>query len=448
MAYSNAFRAVLPLSCVALALSGCAAPVAERAGSGAATKRTETDFVTLVNRPDDTFRWERGTLMEAGGVAVRELRMTSQTWQGIPWTHRIQLFRAENADHPEFCILVNTGGSGGPQDTAMGQALARASNCTVAILYDVPNQPLFNGKNEDALIAHTWGRYIETGDPTWILNIPMTRSVLRGMDAVQAATKGADGPAVKGFLITGASKRGWTAWLAGTSGDRRIRAIAPMVFDMLNMPAQVPHQISSFGQPSEMIHDYSDAGMLDRLGSVEGKSLVRIVDPYQYRDRLTMPKLIVLGSNDRYWATDALNLYWDDLRGSKHVFYVPNAGHGLGDMERLGATLSGFARSVASGRPLPNLKWHTRVEAGRPVLSVSTGVAPVSVRLFRAEAPTRDFRSARWNPEPMTGRGVEYAQALRAPVSGFAAAFAEVEYRIEGRPVTLSTQITIEESGK
>src|SRR6185295_17598364 len=49
----------------------------------------------------------------------------------------------------------------------------------------------------------------------------------------------------------------------------------------------------------------------------------------------TLPKLLILGTNDRYWAQDALNLYWDGLKGPKWVLYTPNSGHGLEDRERV-----------------------------------------------------------------------------------------------------------------
>lgn len=427
---------------LAVAVSGCAAPTEAPPAAGA--KRAGPDFVELVNAPDATFAWEAVARTEAGGNIVRELRMTSQTWKGIPWKHRIQVVRPKDAAHPEFCILINTGGDGGPQDALMAQVLAAASGCTVATVFNVPNQPLFNGKNEDALIAHTWTEYVKTGDPTWVLNIPMTRSVLRAMDAVQAATRGDGGPAVTGFLVAGASKRGWTAWLAGAAGDKRVKAVAPIVFDMLNMPAQIPHQIETLGKPSEMIHDYSDSGLLTRLDTPEGQRLVRLVDPYVYRDRITMPKLIVLGTNDRYWSTDALSLYWPGLKGPKNVFYIPNAGHGLGDFDRLAATMSGFARAVAAGRKLPEIQWQSRQAKDASSLTVQTGIAPHAVRLWRAEADTRDFRDAKWASEPVSGRGEQYTIYLPAPSKAYAASFAEVEYRINGLPLYLSTGMAVQ----
>ena len=63
--------------------------------------------------------------------------------------------------------------------------------------------------------------------------------------------------------------------------------------------------------------------------TVEGQKLWKMVDPWVYREKITIPKLIINGANDPYWPLDALNSYWDDLKGDKWLLYVPNAGHDL-----------------------------------------------------------------------------------------------------------------------
>ena len=61
-----------------------------------------------------------------------------------------------------------------------------------------------------------------------------------------------------------------------------------------------------------MIHDFTDRCSATLFDSPAGRRLWQMVDPYAYRDALTLPKLILLGNNDPYWTVDALNLYWRD----------------------------------------------------------------------------------------------------------------------------------------
>ena len=74
--------------------------------------------------------------------------------------------------------------------------------------------------------------------------------------------------------------------------------------------------------------------LLDRLNTPEFKALMRIEEPYQYRDRLTMPKLILNASGDQFFLPDSSQFYFDGLRGEKHLRYVPNADHSLGEVGR------------------------------------------------------------------------------------------------------------------
>src|SRR5690606_11987499 len=124
------------------------------------------------------------------------------------------------------------------------------------------------------------------------------------------------------------------------------------------------HQLETWGEYSEQIADYTSKGLVQVMFDKPEIPLWRWVDPYTYRSKLTLPKLIINGTNDRYWTVDALNLYWDDLPGEKHVRYVPNAGHGLdGGREGALTTLAVFTQHVAQNRPLPKLKWDHTADA-------------------------------------------------------------------------------------
>ncbi len=410
--------------------------------------RARADFDTFIARPEPAFKWEKRGEQHLEGGRVYDLHLVSQIWQGITWEHRLQLFVPDKPRYPHFCALLNTGGDGGPPEYALGLAAAKAIGSPFAILYNIPNQPLYGGLTEDSLIVYTWQKYLETGDDSWPLHFPMAKAVIKAMDAIQAFARENGQPGIADFLITGASKRGWTTWLSAASRDRRIKAIAPMVIDTLNLPAQTKHQLDAYGKFSEQVEDYTVAGIAEKLNSPAGKQLVRLEDPYSYRDRLTLPKLLILGTNDRYWAQDALNIYWDDLKGPKWVLYTPNSGHGLEDRTRVLNTLTAFSRSIGSHAAWPRMDWKYRDSADGIELTVRANRRPRSARLFHVSAATQDFRNAHWTSDEIESVAAEsdrstYTVSVHRPTSGYSAVFAEVSYDIDGKPFTLSTQIHI-----
>jgi PhoPQ-activated pathogenicity-related protein len=220
-----------------------------------------------------------------------------------------------------------------------------------------------------------------------------------------------------------------------------------MVIDTLNLPAQGKHQLEAYGKFSEQIEDYTRANISEKLQTDAGKRLIKLEDPYSYLDRLTMPKLLILGTNDRYWTQDSLNLYWDDLKGPKWVLYTPNSGHGLEDKQRVLNTLFAFARATASQTPWPAPKWQYKETPNGVSLTFSGDQAPKSARLFHVTSKTQDFRDSHWTSDEIEGKPqgsrTQFSADYPRPETGYAAVFGEITYEIDGKPFTLSTQIHI-----
>jgi len=342
---------------------------------------------------------------------------------------------------------IETGAGKVPGDAQMYVALAELLKTPVVVLLHVPHQPIFGGKHEDAAIAYTFDEYLRTKDPEWPLLLPMVKSAVRGMDAVQEFARRDWALDLRTFTVTGASKRGWTTWLTSVV-DPRVTALAPMVIDVLNMGPQMAHQEAVWGKPSSQIHDYTERGLHRKLQSESGQSLVAIVDPYQYRRALTQPKLIILGTNDPYWTVDALNLYWDGLVGEKYILYVPNNAHGLRDHGRIFGSLNALHQRVMRGQQLPQLAWQYD-EGERGVrLTVHSDPPARQVVAWMATAPTQDFRQAQWQSYPMRQEGGQHTFQVDHRRDGFAAVFAEAEYQSDDTPYSFSTNLRVVGAGQ
>ncbi len=174
-----------------------------------------------------------------------------------------------------------------------------------------------------------------------------------------------------------------------------------------------------------------------------GRRLVSIVDPYAYRDRLTQPKLILLGTNDPFWPVDALNLYWDGLPAPRHVLYVPNNGHGLRDMGRVMAGVVALHRRAAAGPPLPDLSWRFDQTKTGLKLTVESTPAPLRVNAWVAEAPQRDFRRAVWSPQPFEVVDGRHVFECPRPGQGWKAFFGEIIYPDDPGAFFLSTTVRV-----
>jgi len=412
------------------------------------------DLRDYVAAPDASYSWREIGAGNTGSVEYVEAVLTSQTWRGIPWKHQLFVIRPRRLNpSPGQGFLFIDGGHwdvqyesrparARPEETRNFAQLANALRAPLVIVRQVPFEPLF-GRSEDALIAYSFEQYFNTGQRDWPLLLPMVKSAARAMDAAQQILQQRWRLNITKFTVSGASKRGWTSWLIAAA-DSRVASVAPMVIDMLNIPAQLQLQRVTFGGLSKQIHDYEEIGLPDWIDTPAGRELVSMVDPYSYRESLTQPKLVLLGTNDPYWPLDALKVYWDGLPEEKRVLYLANQTHSLRDTDRLIGAVAALYRYSAAGRPLPQVSGTFALEPRLLTVRVRTDRRPQRLLSWSAGSPTRDFRKAHWSPRPCETSGSDYLCRERVANDQYTALYAEAVFEDSREPAfSLSTTVCI-----
>lgn len=383
--------------------------------------------VEVLNRVED----EHGTQML--------VRLNTQQWQGLDWTNHSVIAHPNGTTFDTAMIFITGSYRPDPRTEEAIRMVAVDHHVVTAALYDVPNQPLFGGLREDYLIAYTFDRYLETGDASWVLFLPMVRSVIRTMNWISQEF------GVHQFVLAGASKRGWTTYLTAAV-DERVKGIVPMAYDFLNFPAQLEFQLSAYGAYSDEISEYTELGLQDQLGSPEGSLLRELVDPFEYRAFLEMPKLIPVGANDPYWHAESWKFYLDQLPEYAKMVYVPNAGHSM-EIYRPFLAIKAMVEHVNTGTVLPVFQW----DFDGQVLTVERWVdTEVDYPFQQARAwinpsPTRDFRKRLWIGQDvsMDLDGKIHFTLLPSPFP-YTAVYMELTYLSEsGDELMMSTPVCV-----
>jgi PhoPQ-activated pathogenicity-related protein len=413
-----------------------------------------------VAAPDSSYKWDIVNTIEDAGGTLFVVDMKSQTWlkpeevNRTVWQHWLMIYRPKEVTSNRAMMFISGGGNGGeaPKNLDMRVAMiAKATKTVVAELKQVPNQPLiFHGDGqprvEDDLIAYTWNHYIKTGDERWPARLPMVKSAVRAMDTVSAvmASQQAGGLKVNEFVVAGGSKRGWTTWMTAAV-DKRVIGIAPIVIDVLNVDKSMQHHYSAYGFWAPAIDDYVHHKIMDQRHEERYIELLKIEDPFAYRDRFTMPKCIINATGDQFFCPDSSQFYFDQLPGEKHLCYVPNSEHSLKDTDALD-TLIAFHYAVVHNIPRPKVEWSVEKDG----ITVRSETKPSKVTLWQAHnSEARDFRvdtiGRAYKPEVLkeNGNGI-YEVKLTTPKEGWNASFIQCEYDIGGPvPLRLTTPVKV-----
>lgn len=372
------------------------------------TKTALSDFLAKHN-PAFDFVIKDSLLHQ--GITQYELELTSQEWKGMVWKHRLVILKPTQLRSDKALLYIGGGKTenGIPvirdRDNAIVENMERISvenQSIVALVFQVPNQPIFDGKTEDEIISYTLHQFQETGDLEWPALFPMVQSAVSAMDAVADFSKTFLDFPVNTFTLTGLSKRGWTTWLTG-SQDSRVSGIAPMVIDVLNMPKSLQYQIETWADYSPEIQDYVDLGIPQQASSAIGQATMEMVDPYSYRTQLTIPKLIFIGTNDPYWPVDAVKNYIDSIPGQNNLIYIPNVGHDLGEGKVAFQALDAFVAYQNAGKSVPEVfTSFTSGNKNQLMIQVKASENPVKVELWEAESgDDKDFRDEKWKSKKL-----------------------------------------------
>ncbi len=424
-----------------------------------------TALDSYIATPDLTYEYSLESTFAGQGFKTYIVDMTSQSWRSSDevdrpiWSHWVEIVVPDGATS-ETAILHIGGGDSADAPSSTNQAalqLALSTNQITVSVPTVPNQPLlFAGENvarqEDAIIAYSFDKYLDGGDDQWPVLLPMVKSAVRAMDTAEEFLRITEQHAISEFYVTGGSKRGWTTWLTAAS-DPRVSGIAPVVFDYLNANASVQFHEHVYadvedgvlGGYAEAVFDYYQMGVFARMGTPRSDLLVEMVDPYSYRDRLTMPKFAINSAGDQFMPM-ASRYYIQDMSGPTYVRYMPNTGHSTANQG-----VKEFFSVLEADGELPQFTWQLE---GIQENTIRLNVAdkPKSIKKWQATNPDNlDFRidyfGANWTSTQLTEQpSGEYIESVAVPETGGTAFFLEMVYEVGGETLVFTTDATIVEA--
>ena len=301
------------------------------------------------------------------------IKMISGEWldskkvDQVEWWHYVDIIIPKQTTSSTGIMFIDGGEKSDDYFRLDAQSIENAikTESVIVNVSNIPFQPLNflsseqDSFEEDDLIAFAWNKFLKQGakqkDVEWLPRFPMTRAIVRAMDLAQEIVLQND-IVVKDFVVSGASKRGWTAWTTAAV-DSRVKAVVPMVIDMLNLVPSFENHYRSYGEFSPAVQEYVNYNIQDWLGTEEFKVLMSYIEPFSFIDKFTMPKYIINAGSDEFFSTDSWRFYYDKLPGEKIIRYVPNKNHSL-DGRYLTEDLVSYFYRVINDIEIPSLSWN------------------------------------------------------------------------------------------
>ena len=393
-----------------------------------------------VDRPDSSYKWtDSGARLEDGsGWTGYLLNFTSQTWLSpelvsrSEWWHQLLIIVPDENKVLDTATLWITG-----QDNDVGDVVsiddfeikfmtdvAVSQGMTTAVLFQVPNQPIVfsedvlqDSRREDAIIAFTQWHFLndDKSDSEYLLRLPMTKAAVKAMDTINYFLTDDTAPDEiqdiginpTKFIIGGPSKRGWTTWSTSAVDDRVIGSM-PTVMDELNFIKNLRHHWRSLGGWTFSFEDYWKLNLTHYLDDPKMQDMYDIIDTYEYREKMMMPKLVICATNDEFFLPTDSRYWWFDMPEQhqlNRILMLDNSGHDFRDAltSRLPA-VNTWIYQVVKGQVenIPRFTWS--ITPGSGDIEIFSELSPTKVELWSAiscSEKRRDWRMANLD-EPCT----------------------------------------------
>lgn len=145
------------------------------------------------------------------------------------------------------------------ENMIVASIMAVSLQTVTTVLFHIPNQgicyyeekPHCHDRSEDGAVAWSWWHYIQDqSNPEWLIRLPMTKAGVRSLDATTEFMQWKFGANINKYIVSGASKRGWTTYTVGAADpiQGRIIGLVPMVLDELNVVKNLHHHWRAYGR--------------------------------------------------------------------------------------------------------------------------------------------------------------------------------------------------------
>jgi len=379
-----------------------------------------------VSRPDPHYQWrDTGSRVNMIHGTGHVLNVTSQKWldesravgpTGAVWTHQVLVVIPKELKVRDKAMIYVTGFCNeNPKDPKatdeeplLMDAVGHTTGSIGVVLYQIPNchmifpsDPEQKRRDEDALIAWAWHQFLNTSDPEWLPRLPMVKAAMAAMQAVQEYTHQDSVAEIDGWLVAGASKRGWTTWMTGAvqcPTCPKVVALAPIVPIVPDLKQAMHHMYQAYGGWTFAFNDYTDVNLTREVDSPGFEALLKIVDPLNYVDRLAkIPKAVILSSDDEFMMFEWTRLWYSQKWGETHLTICPNAEHSEATgIPTLAATLTAFANSIYQNGTRPQYNFSLDLEAGKITVRIPETQAVNKVVLQHSTTLGADKRDFRW----------------------------------------------------